>query len=351
MKSDQTPHDKPSAAEPPEPELLKPKADEEAPVESVSKAGSVSGVKAKVKRLRRGSYRPSHKATFIGVGVVAVILAINAGIIAYLIHSQNVANAKAAEDEVTLSPGVLNSLGVSRNAVGNAGAVLTVGPNANFGGAVTIKGDTSIAGQLRLNSKFSANDASLTVLKAGKTSLQEVNVNGNGTVSNLNVRSALTVAGTTRLQGPVTISRLLTVNNSLNVAGNLAVGGVLSANSFQANNLTSGSNLTIGGHLITRGSAPGVSAGSGLGSNGTVSISGNDASGTVAVNAGAGAGGGTLVHVSFRNNYASTPHVVITPIGRAVPNAYVNRTSAGFNIVVSGSLSPGGYAFDYVVMQ
>jgi hypothetical protein len=30
---------------------------------------------------------------------------------------------------------------------------------------------------------------------------------------------------------------------------------------------------------------------------------------------------------------------------------YVNRTAYGFSIGVSGALAPGGYAFDYIVVQ
>jgi hypothetical protein len=81
-----------------------------------------------------------------------------------------------------------------------------------------------------------------------------------------------------------------------------------------------------------------------------VSISGSDTAGTVGVNIGTGGGNGMLVQINFRQQYGSTPHVLITAIGRAA-NVYVNRTSSGFSIWVSGALSPGGYAFDYFVTQ
>jgi hypothetical protein len=302
-------------------------------------------------KLRKLTYRPSHKATFIGLTVVAVILAINIGVIAFVLRGQRAASNKAKQNEVTISPAVLSSLGVSRNSVGSDGTVLTIGPDTNFGGTVTVKGNTSISGQLRLNSKFSANDASLANLQAGKVSIDQVNINGDGTISNLKLRKDLSVVGVTRLQGTVTISQLTTINNNLNVAGNLAVGGLLSAQNFQANNLTSGSTLTIGGHVITSGSAPNVGRGPAAGSNGTVSISGNDSSGTVAVNTGSGAGNGILVQVAFRSQYGRTPHVVVTPVGRGVGSFYITRTAGGFSIGVSNALSPGGYAFDYVVME
>jgi hypothetical protein len=143
---------------------------------------------------------------------------------------------------------------------------------------------------------------------------------------------------------------MLTVNNNANFAGNLSVGGSLSAGSFNTGKLIVANSLTVGGHLVTRGSAPSVSRGSAVGSNGTVSISGNDLSGTVAVNAGVGAGGGIVARVTFNRQYDYTPHVVVTPVGPGAHDFYVNRDSTGFSIGV-GSLSTGGHAFDYIVTQ
>ena len=149
----------------------------------------------------------------------------------------------------------------------------------------------------------------------------------------------------------VTLGQLLTVNNSVNIVGNLAVGGSISVRNFQASSLISDTTLTIGGHIITRGSAPGASAGPAVGSSGTVSISGNDASGTVAVNIGVGASPGVLANISFKSSYGNTPHVVVTAVGQGPAGVFVNRNSGGFSIGVNNALPPGGYAFDYIVMQ
>lgn len=330
----------------PQPEVLKAQSNTAKPAEDQTAAAKT------VKTPRRHiTYRPSHKATFIGLGVVVAILLINVAVITFVVRGNGQANADSAQPGVSISSDVLDKLGVSRNTVDTSGTVLTIGPDASFEGSVTMADNVSIAGQLKLNSKFSANDASLTNLQAGKTQLQELNVNGDATITNLSLRKDLKVAGVSYLQGPVTMSNLLTVNNNLNVAGNLSIGGVLSASSFHASNLASDSTLTIGGHIITTGAAPSVSGGSALGSGGTVSISGSDASGTVAVNIGVGAGSGTVAYVSFRSQYSNTPHVMVTPIGRGVGSFYVNRSASGFSIVVTGSLPPGGYAFDYIIMQ
>jgi hypothetical protein len=335
------------STEPPAPEALRAQGGDK-PSAPVTLSSSIT--KQNV-RPHRVTYRPSHKATFIGLAVIVGILAVNAGIIGFVMKGQSKTTDEVAQGTVTISPAVLDKLGVSRNPIGNVGAELVVGPNSRFSGKVTIGSDVSIAGQLKLNSKFSASDASLAKLEAGDTSLGQLNVNGDGTVTSLNLRKDLTVVGLTRMQGPVTIAQLLTVNNNLNVAGNLAVGGTLSARGFQASSLVSDTTLTIGGHVITRGSAPGVGPGNALGNNGTVSISGNDASGTVAANIGTGAGGGIIAQVAFRSQYGSTPHVVVTAVGAGVGSVYVNRTVGGFSIGVNGALAPGGYAFDYIVMQ
>lgn len=340
------------STEPPVAEELRPQAHKDA-----GDAPDVSDT-AKPKtavRPRHVTYRPSHKATFIGLAVVVAILAINAGIITFVVRGQGETASNALSDEVTISPGVLNSLGVSRNPVGDSGTELVVNPNSRFNGKVIIGSDVSVAGELKLNSRFSANEASLANLQAGETSLEQLSVNGDTTTTNLNLRRDLAVVGTTRLQGPVTVSQLMTVNNNLNVTGSLAVGGTLSARSFQASSLVSDTTLTIGGHIITRGAATSVGRGSGLGSVDTVSISGNDAAGTVAVNLGANANrSGILANIAFRQNYGTTPKVVVTAVGGPVDDLYISRSAGGFSIGVrsiSSGISGAGYAFDYIVMQ
>lgn len=344
---------KTNSTEPPAPEELRPQARKE----TSDATESVDDKKPKASlRSRHTTYRPSHKATFIGVAVVIAILAINAGIITFVVKGQGEGGTtNAAQGEVTLSPGVLNSLGVSRNPIGSAGTELVVNPDSRFNGKVIIGSDVSVAGELKLNSKFSASDASLAKLQAGDTSLEQLNVNGDGTVTNLNLRRDLAVVGTTRLQGPVTVSQLMTVNNNLNVTGSLAVGGTLSARSFQASSLVSDTTLTIGGHILTRGAATSVGRGAGLSGSDTVSISGNDAAGTIAINLGSNVSrSGILANVAFRQNYSSTPRIVVTAVGGPVDDLYINRSAGGFSIGVrsiTSGLSGAGYAFDYMVMQ
>lgn len=333
----------------PAPEELKPQTDEKSSASEVG--GASAGQKAPV-RPRHVTYRPSHKATFIALAVVIVILGLNAGVIAFVMKGQGESpTAQPSRDAVTLSPAALDGLGVSRNSVGSKGTELVVGPDSKFSGKVTVGGDVSVSGQLRLNSKFSASDASLAKLEAGNTAVSQLNVNGDATASNLNLRKDMTVVGVTRLQGPVTVSQILTVNNNLNVSGNLAVGGILSVRGFQASSLVSDTTLTIGGHIITRGAAPDLSRGGALAATDTISNSGSDAAGTVAVNIGTGPPrSGIVANVTFQRPYGNTPRVVVTAVGPGASDVYINRSANGFSIGV-GSLSTGGHAFDYIVMQ
>jgi len=345
--------DKDKSKEPPAPELLssqfKKKSDEAVTPETSDKDKAKALAFA---RTHHGTYRLSHKATFIGIIVVVIILLINVAIIYFVIKSQTAnTNTVSAQGDVSISPKVLGTLGVSRNTVGTTGTELIVVPDSSFKGKVTMASDVSISGQLNLNGKFSAADVSLTKLTAGNTALEQLNVNGDATISNLNLRKDLTVVGLTRLQGAVTVSQLLTVNNSVNITGNLAVGGTLSARSFQASNLVSDTTLTVGGHIITRGNAPSMVRGAALRDTDTVSNSGNDASGTVAVNIGAGSiGVGCLATLTFAARYSNIPHVVVTPIGPA-SDVYIFRSTSGFTICTASPLSYGGYAFDYIVVQ
>ncbi|HEX5797518.1 MAG TPA: hypothetical protein VFX86_03960 [Candidatus Saccharimonadales bacterium] len=322
--------------EPPAPEVLTPKADTDTSSRESSENTS-SASKAKAGKHAHRTYRPSHKATFMGLAVVVAILLINSVIIIFVVKRQS-QNSQVEPGQVAISQEALDKLGVKRGPIGDTGVELIVNPDARFNGKVRIGDDVSVGGQLILSKRLSAADASLTQLQAGKTSLSDLNVNGDGTVSNLNVRNDLAVAGTARVQGLAA--------NTANISGNISIGGQLSVGTLRVSSLVSDSIIQLGGHFITTGSTPSVSRGSAAGS---ASISGNDSAGTVFVGVGAGGGSGTLATVHFRNSYSGTPRVVITPVGRAA-NVYVNSSSGSFSIGGSG-LSAGGYSFNYIVMQ
>jgi len=335
----------------PEPETLQPRNNEVSDNPPLSAPTPDPKKPKTAKWLRSRNFRPSHKATFVGLSVVVLILAVLGVILGFVLRGKQNSNNSAGN--VTISPAVLSKIGVNRSNVGNSGAQLTIDPNTQFNGTVTVAGSTRISGQLQLNSKFSASDANLTQLEAGNTALGQLNVNGSSTLSSLNLRNTLTVTGATQLQGAVTLNQLLTVDNSVNVVGNLSIGGILSTNTFSARSLTSTSTLTIGGHVITSGQNPVIApAGGSLGSNGTVSISGNDSAGIIAVNIGAGGGGnGVLANIAFKTQYGAAPRVVITPIGFGARFYVTNVSVGGFSVGVNDALPNGSFSIDYIVEQ
>ena len=342
----------------PEPEVLKPRADDGTPSQSSTPAQFTSTIPLG-KHPHHRTYRPSHKATFVSSIVVATILAINAVIIGFVLENKIKTTNQANVGQVTVSSSALSKIGINNSTIGSSGVKLVIDPNAQFNSNITVAGNTNIAGQLNLNGKFTAYNTSITQLEAGNTSLSQLEVNGSTTLSSLSLRNGLAVAGATQLEGTVTIGQLLTVNNSLDVSGNLAVGGVLTTNSFSANSLTSSSALTVDGHIITGGLSPSVGPGGALGSNGTTSINGNDTSGTIAINIGTGAVPGILVSVAFHRQYGSVPHIDITPVGVAADFYITNLSVNGFSVGVDGVAQPstggglknGGYSIDYFVEQ
>ncbi len=327
----------------PEPQELKPRTDD------VAAGGSppppATNPAAPPKKPTHRTYRPSHRATFLGLAAVIAILSVNAVIFLFVLKKQ-AKQDELSKESVTLSSEQLSKLGINRSTLGSTGAQLTVAPNAQFKGTLSVDGKTTLIGEVIVNNKLTGTEAAFTKLQAGDTSLSKLNVNGDGTLSTLNLRKDLAVLGVTQLQGAVTVNSLLTVKNNLVVQGNLSIGGT-----FSARSLRSGSTLSIGGHVVTSGSTPGVSRGGATGSNGTVSISGSDAAGAVGINTGVGAGNGLLATVSFNTPYSTTPIVVMSAVGTS-SNIYLGSvTSSGFTIYASGALAPGGFRVNYITFQ
>lgn len=336
----------------PEAETLKPREDvagiESQPKDESKVAKHAVTEPEKHKRIK--AYRPSHKATFIGLAVVIAILVINAGILTFLLKKSS-GNSSLSDKGVSISPGVLSKLGVNDSQIGSSNEKLIVGPAAQFNSDLTVAGNASISGQLKLNSTFNATGANIAQLQAGNVTVNSINVNTSTTTSTLSTRGNFSVSGTAQFQSTVNVGQLLSVNGSAAVASNLSVGGQITGSTVAANSLVLSGSMQVGGHIITSGGTPNVGAGGALGSYGSVGISGDDTAGTISINVGAGASSGTLVRVAFSSAYSHTPVVVVTPVGFAA-NVYLsNVTPYGFDVNVGSGLSPGGYSINYMVMQ
>jgi hypothetical protein len=103
-------------------------------------------------------------------------------------------------------------------------------------------------------------------------------------------------------------------NSSSTRAQGIYLGGDLyAAGNLAVKTATINGTLTVNGHIITGGSTPTIAAGTGAGTGPTVSISGNDTSGTITITTGTSPTAGTLATVTFGSTYGSAPRVTFTP--------------------------------------
>jgi hypothetical protein len=208
-----------------------------------------------------------------------------------------------------------------------------------------VKGKLQVTGDVDVAGKINA---------ANPMTLAGLEVAGDSKLSAAELSSNLRVAGTSVLQGDVTALGLLSVGSNLNVAGSGSFGGSLSGNQLNVKAANISGPLTLSGHLASAGVTPSLATGTAVGSAGNGSISGNDTAGTVVFNTGGAPPAGVLGSISFRQSYATTPKVMLTPTspGAASLQFYVTKTTGGFTINVITPPSAGNnYSFDYFVSQ
>lgn len=285
----------------------------------------------------------SRKAGFLAA--TFVVLVILGGAAYYVIHTSRQSSSKATFGNANLSDKQLEQL--ASGSLQSSSSSQTLNFNT---GVVINKG-------LQVN---------------GATSLANLSVSGVLTPNNLEIKQNAQVDGATLLQGAVTTKGQLNVGGNLavtgtsifsgnaNFSGNGAFGGTLSASSISAKSATIGG-LSFG-HIVTTGSTPTATPNNGAG-GGSVTISGNDTSGTVTITTGASTPSrGDLVTITFRTPFTSTPHPIATPLGI---DTATNIAASGGEFYVSGSttqmvigvskLSLGvagvTYTFNYLVTQ
>ena len=232
-----------------------------------------------------------------------------------------------------LTEEAFEELAQNESNVGETNQTLTVEANAIFNGKVLVKDNLDVAGSVNIG---------------GPLTLPGITVAGNSAFEDVEVNNNLAILGDASVQGA------LTVGAGANINGNVAVAGEISATSVIADTISFDGDLRIQRHLDTGGPAPSVTRGGAVGSGGTVSISGTDASGTVTINTGGSPSSGTLAIVTFAQSYTGTPRVVITPTSAAGSNLdyYVSRTSSSFEIRATSAPSGSStYLFDFWVAE
>ncbi|HET7320546.1 MAG TPA: hypothetical protein VFI84_03115, partial [Candidatus Saccharimonadales bacterium] len=188
-------------------------------------------------------------------------------------------------------------------------------------------------------------------IQADNATLNSLTVNGAMSAQSINVGGLANV-------GSLQVTGSATIGADLMVKGNLTVQGLATVQ-----------DITINGHIITGGTTPGIqilpAAGS---SNASVSIDGNDTSGTITIVSGdaskaatstspaiSGPSAGGLATITFKKAYGKTPRILITPAdGKSAPMlVYPSGMSAtGFTISLTNIPAPNGtYSFNYFIVE
>jgi|GEM_PF-3046851 len=132
--------------------------------------------------------------------------------------------------------------------------------------------------------------------------------------------SSLNVSGDSILGGNVAIGGNLNVSGSTTLTTLTVTGSVtIQQNLTVQGNTTIAGNLTVGGKIVTGGDVPEVVAGSAV-LGATVSVVGNDISGTITIRTTNVVAPGELANILFTKNFTNKPRIVITP---------ANKLSAG----------------------
>ncbi len=231
-----------------------------------------------------------------------------------------------------LSESTLKQLANTDVTVGANKQILTVQSNAIFAGAVLARGSLDVAGSLKVGGNLSIADLNVS----GATQL------GDATTNNL------TVNGAFNLQG------ILTLKNGINVSGASNFSGSVTVTQLSTGSLQLNGDLNLTHHITAGGTIPGIAKGTAVGGGGTASLSGSDTSGSITINTGSSPPAGCFATVTFSQKFASTPHVIVTPIGAAAAGLqyYITRSTTEF-IICSASSAPSSesFGFDYVVLD
>lgn len=267
--------------------------------------------------------------------LVFVLLLVLAGIfIAVLFFKhQSETNTPATINSQKLSSDSLSKLANNGVQVGDPQQVLNVQSNSVFAGQVLVKGELQVAGGLKIG--------------GGDLSVPGLSVSGAGSITDLQTKT-LAVAGDAAMQGQLTVGKNLNVNGNGTFTGNISAGQI-STGKLQLNG-----DLQLTRHLVAGGGIPGRSNGGALGAGGTSSVSGSDTAGSISINTGSGAAAGCFLTVNFTQNFASTPHIIITPVGSGAAGIayYINRTTSNFSVcTASAPPSNQSFGFDYIAFD
>ena len=281
---------------------------------------------------------------YLLIFILLVVLAAIVFVVTYLNSKKEPELPSTALQELTQED--LSEIASGDASVGDPRYVLNIQSDAVFAGNALVRGDLSVAGDIRLGKALT---------------LPNLTVSGTSNLGTTQINS-LSVAGETILQGRTTVNGAATIQGRLNVEGELAVGRSLTiGGNFTSAGITTGSltltgngSLTVNNHIKAGGPNPSRSQGGAIGSGGSSSVSGSDTTGTVNINTGNSPSAGCYVTVDFVQDFSGTPQVLLTPITSAAATAdyYATRSSGNFSVCFAASPGSGKVlAFDYFVIN
>jgi len=240
----------------------------------------------------------------------------------------------AQQDAITsqgLSDDALKQLASTDVTVGNPRQILNIQANAVFAGAVLIRSNLEVAGTLKIG---------------GALTLANLEVTGTSKLGTAEAKE-LTVLGA------MTLQNVLTLRNGVSVSGRSSFSGEVVTNSLATGALTLTGDFNLTQHLVAGGTIPAIERGGAVGGGGTVSLSGSDTSGSIAINTGSSPPAGCFATVTFSKKFNNIPHVVLSPVGSSAAGLayYVTRSTSGF-VLCTATPAPTGqsFGFDYVVL-
>ena len=150
--------------------------------------------------------------------------------------------------------------------------------------------------------------------------------------------------------GPSTLSYIQDGGSAtlvnLTVNGNLEVKGLLKV-----------ADIEVNGHIITRGDTPQITAKDAAGTGASVSIEGNDTSGTITINSGSGANVGDLAEITFAKAFGSKPRVILSASNDKAAKLQFFKSASKTGFVLKAVDGAGQtsdnttYEIDYQIMQ
>jgi cytoskeletal protein CcmA (bactofilin family) len=297
---------------------------ESQPIETSTEPAKTPADAPKKKSALRRFLRRANLYFLLFLLVVSVGAAI--AIVTYLNSQKDPVEPSIASQELTEEE--LQKLANTDASVGNSAQTLAIQGNAIIEGQTLMRGNLNVAGNFQTGGTIQG--SGLTI--SGTSNLGETQIN------------SLQVAQNTAIQGNTTL-------RDLNVAGSASFGGAVTASQITVSRLIMSGNASveIPNHLSFTGPSPSRSINSGpLGSGGSASVNGSDASGTVNVSTGNNPSTGCFVRITFHQAFSRQPKVIVSPIGAGAGKSqhYIERDKAGFSICAA-TAPPANKAFGF----